>query len=124
MNADAWNGDPYIADFLVDPTFIPNLERDGTGGMSLYLTEPSVAGKPGDGCRLSSTSYLHFGIFTVRLKSGAAPGGMVTSFISLSDVRDEIDWEWVGGKPNMALTSLFHRGNVSEMTIISCFDRQ
>jgi hypothetical protein len=113
MNADAWNGDPYLADFLVDPQFVSNLERQSGGGAALYLSEPSVVGQPGDGCRLSSTSYMHYGIFTARLRSGSAAGGMVTSFISLSDVRDEIDWEWVGGKPTEALTAFFHRGNVS-----------
>jgi len=113
MNADAWNGDPYLADFLVDPQFVPNVELQSGGGIALYLSPPATAGQPGDGCRLSSTSYMHYGVFTARLKSGTAPGGMVTSFISLSDVRDEIDWEWVGERPTKALTAFFHRGNVT-----------
>ena len=115
MNADAWNGDPFIADFLVDPDFVGNIERNTGGGITMYLAPPSDASRldnPGIGCRISTTSYLDYGVFTARLTSGA-PAGMVTSFISMSDVRDEIDYEWVGGSPLDAQTTYFYRGNVS-----------
>ena len=115
MNADAWNGDPHIADFLVEPDFVGNIERNAGGGITMYLAPPSDTSRldnPGIGCRISTTSYLDYGVFTARLTSGA-PAGMVTSFISMSDVRDEIDYEWVGGSPLDAQTTYFYRGNVS-----------
>jgi beta-glucanase (GH16 family) len=53
-----------------------------------------------------------YGTFTARVKSGA-PGGMVTSFISMSDEKDEIDWEWTGGKDvNSGQTNYFSKGVV------------
>jgi beta-glucanase (GH16 family) len=38
---------------------------------------------------------------------------MVTSFISMSDEKDEIDWEWTGGRDNkFGQTNYFIKGNL------------
>jgi len=111
QNADAFNGDIKTADFVVEN--INNLVKSGTTA-TLKLTAPNPISKstPGTGIRISSTSYLMYGKFTARLKAGPV-GGMVTSFISMSDEKDEIDWEWTGGRDiNKAQTNFFIKGAI------------
>ncbi len=67
----------------------------------------------GKGARISSTAYVQYGRFSARFKAAGPVGGMVTSFISMSDEKDEIDWEVVGGKDNdQAQTNYFIKGLV------------
>lgn len=75
------------------------------------LLKKNPSGGAGIGALLSSTSYLMYGVFTATLSSGYIPG-MVTSFISMSDVKDEIDWEFVGGDVHSAQTNFFIKGVV------------
>lgn len=63
----------------------------------------------GSGTRLSSISYLHYGRVSARLRM-AAGAGVVTSFIIMSDGRDEIDFEWVGKDLTSVQTNYFYRG--------------
>ena len=83
-------------------------------GLVLQLTAPAsgLQQDPGTGTRISSTSYMLYGRFSARVKAGA-PGGMVTSFISMSDSKDEIDWEIVGGNDNnIGQSNFFLKGVV------------
>ena len=44
----------------------------------------------------------------------AAKGkGIVSSFIMQSEDLDEIDWEFLGGKPNEVMTNYFGKGNTT-----------
>ena len=47
------------------------------------------------------------------MKSGRW-GGVVTAFITMSDIRDEIDWEFPGNKTTEGQTNYFWQGVVSK----------
>ncbi|KAJ3017010.1 hypothetical protein HKX48_003763 [Thoreauomyces humboldtii] len=53
--------------------------------------------------------YMLHGKVTVTMAANAAPG-MVSSFITFSDVGDEIDYEFTGNAPNTAWTNVYYRG--------------
>lgn len=68
--------------------------------------------KSGDNPQLVSGWYFMFGHFEVVLK--AAPGvGIVSSAILQSDVKDEIDWEWLGASPDQVQTNYFGKGQTT-----------
>jgi beta-glucanase (GH16 family) len=53
-----------------------------------------------------------FGKYSVTMK--AAPGtGIVSSLVLQSDDLDEIDWEWLGGKPNEVQSNYFGKGQTT-----------
>ncbi|KAJ3067285.1 hypothetical protein HK102_007457 [Quaeritorhiza haematococci] len=112
QNSAAYNGDPTTADFTVD--FPDNVLFGSNGGLQLILTEPpnvsapQAQRNPGQGARISTTSYLPYGTLRVRLMAGE-PKGMVTSFITMADDKDEIDWEWTNDLTK-AQTNVFYKG--------------
>jgi beta-glucanase (GH16 family) len=70
--------------------------------------------------RLSSTSYMLYGKFRTSVKTSGAVG-VVTAFISFSDVKDEIDWEITAEnlKPTTAQTNVFYKGNIDYTKSVS-----
>jgi hypothetical protein len=47
-----------------------------------------------------------FGLFEVKVK--AAPGvGVISSIVLQSDVRDEVDWEFIGGEDYRVQSNYF-----------------
>lgn len=69
--------------------------------------------KTNSGTRLSSTRFIHYGKITATMKTGRW-GGVVTGFITMSNIRDEIDWEWPGDKTTEAQTNFFWQGTNSQ----------
>jgi beta-glucanase (GH16 family) len=66
----------------------------------------------GNNPTISTDFYMLFGSISVIMK--AAPGtGIVSSVVLESDVLDEIDWEWIGGRPEETQTNYFGKGNTS-----------
>ncbi|KAF2424227.1 concanavalin A-like lectin/glucanase [Tothia fuscella] len=64
----------------------------GQGG----ATAMTIGGK-GDCPTIETDDYVLFGLFEVKMK--AAPGqGVISSVVMQSDVRDEVDWEFIGGE--------------------------
>ena len=55
-------------------------------------------------------------------------GGVVTAFITMSDIKDEIDWEFPGDAVTQGQTNYFWQGVIREPRGISpsaaCADRQ
>ena len=49
-----------------------------------------------------------------------AVGGVLTTFITMSDAQDEIDWEILGGRKTGATTNIFYKG-IPEYGIHSTF---
>lgn len=88
------------------------LVTNSTAGqeLALLLTEDGKAVK---GTKLSSTRYVHYGTITAKLKTAKWPG-IVTAFITMSDVKDEIDWEWTGADVTEAQSNLFWQGFIRE----------
>jgi hypothetical protein len=101
------NVDPGKFDFILDygEANLATVEEGQGGGILLSLTR-SPTGGPGQGIRLTSVrSYLHARM-SLRLQAPDSPG-IVTSFITMSERRDEIDWEILQGQ---AETNVFYRG--------------
>ena len=61
------------------------------------------------GTLLSSTHYVWYGKTTATFKTSAG-AGVVTAFILLSDVKDEIDFEFVGVELSTAQTNFYFQG--------------
>ncbi|KAK8101114.1 glycosyl hydrolase family 16 [Apiospora kogelbergensis] len=61
------------------------------------------------GTVLSSTGYLWYGNVKARMKTSRGRG-VVTGFIFMSDVKDEIDFEWVGADLEVTQTNYYFQG--------------
>ena len=61
------------------------------------------------GTLLASTTYMWYGKVSATLKSSRGPG-VVTAFILLSDVKDEIDYELVGTDLTTAQSNFYYQG--------------
>ncbi|EMT74388.1 Putative glycosidase crf1 [Fusarium odoratissimum] len=86
---------------------------EGTGHGTVKYTSDGAeftVAKQGDSPTIQSKWYMFFGRMEVHLK--AAPGtGIVSSVVLLSDVLDEVDWEWLGGKDEDVQTNYYGKGN-------------
>ena len=75
----------------------------GSNGVSFTVA------KSGDAPTISSKWYIMFGSYTVTMK--AAPGtGIVSSIVLQSDDLDEIDWEFLGSRPDEVQSNYFGQG--------------
>ncbi|KAH7041584.1 glycoside hydrolase family 16 protein [Microdochium trichocladiopsis] len=61
------------------------------------------------GTVLASTVYMWYGRVKARMKTGIG-AGVVTAFILMSDVKDEIDYEWVGVDLTTSQTNYYYQG--------------
>ena len=105
-NNTFFDGNATEYDWVVEQGNIMNTNSSG-GELVLTLTEANK------GTRLSSTRYVHYGTITARMKT-ARSAGIVTAFITMSDVKDEIDWEFPGVKTTEGQSNFFWQGNVPE----------
>ena len=61
------------------------------------------------GTLLASTSYVWYGKISATMKTSRGQG-VVTAFILLSDVKDEIDWEFIGADLNDGQSNYYFQG--------------
>lgn len=61
------------------------------------------------GTVLASSVYVWYGKISATLKTSRGKG-VVSAFILLSDMKDEIDYEWVGVELNSAQTNFYWQG--------------
>nr|ODO04124.1 hypothetical protein L204_00479 [Cryptococcus depauperatus CBS 7855] len=61
------------------------------------------------GTKISSTRYIHYGTVDFTLESSKW-AGVVTAAITMSDVKDEIDWEWPGTNVSTVQTNYWFLG--------------
>ena len=61
------------------------------------------------GTVLATSTYMWYGNVKARLKTSRGRG-VVTAFILLSDVKDEIDYEYVGVDLETAQTNYYFQG--------------
>ncbi|KAL6399226.1 putative cell wall glucanase (Utr2) [Ilyonectria robusta] len=108
-------GDPSKADWVAqgEPLIFNN---------NLLLTMP----KDSVGTVLSSTVYMWYGNVKAKFKSSRGPG-VVTAFILFSDVKDEIDYEFVGVDLETAQTNYYFQGitnyeNSANISVSDTFD--
>ena len=62
----------------------------GPNGATLSLTKTGDGSQTAQGTRMSTTRYMLFGKFSVEMSIATVPGIVVT-FITMSDRKDEID---------------------------------
>jgi len=58
---------------------------------------------------------VHYGTMSAKIKTGRW-AGVVTAFITMSDIHDEIDWEWPGNYSKEAQSNWFWQGNIPSQT--------
>ena len=85
----------------------------GTEVVLLTMPENSV------GTLLASTQYVWYGKISATLKTSRTQG-VVTAFIMLSDVKDEIDFEFVGYNTSQAQSNFYWQG-VNNCKAALCF---
>ncbi|XAO22399.1 hypothetical protein I312_101169 [Cryptococcus bacillisporus CA1280] len=87
QNASLYDGNATAYDWVVNTgSLVASPSNDGA---RLILTQNNI------GSKISSTRYLHYGTIDFTLKTSKW-AGVVTAAITMSDVKDEIDWEWPG----------------------------
>jgi len=82
------------------------LEAPGNDSIILTLSED---GQSASGTLLASTHYVWYGKISARMKSSRGVG-VVSAFILLSDVKDEIDFEFVGTDLQIAQSNFYFQG--------------
>ncbi|EMR72607.1 putative glycoside hydrolase family 16 protein [Eutypa lata UCREL1] len=111
-NVKDYLGDASKADWAVQGETV---EHDG--GVLLTMAPNTV------GTVMASTVYMWYGNVKARMKTGRGRG-VVTAFILFSDVKDEIDYEWVGVDLEVAQTNYYfqgipdytHSGNITDLS--------
>jgi beta-glucanase (GH16 family) len=84
-NATLYHGNASAYDWVVNTgSIVPT-----TDGARLTLNQTN------GGTVISSTRYVHYGTIDFILETSKWDG-VVTAAITMSDVKDEIDWEWPG----------------------------
>ncbi|KAJ3110002.1 hypothetical protein HDU96_006975 [Phlyctochytrium bullatum] len=98
-----WSGYDFTVDYGQAST---ELNFDSKGGVTLSTRKSDKSGS-----RVSSTRYLLYDRITLPIKP-VTNRGVLTTFITMSHVKDEIDWELFTKTPSLAATSnVFYRGN-------------
>jgi len=100
MNNTNYNGNVSEYDWTLDKG---NIMVTNSSELGLLLTQNN------GGTRVSSTKYVHYGTITITMKSGRW-AGVVAAAITMSDVRDEIDWEFPGNVTTSGQTNYFWQG--------------
>ncbi|SPO03099.1 related to cell wall protein UTR2 [Cephalotrichum gorgonifer] len=98
VSMDKYLGDASKADWMYQGK---PLEHNG----NILLTMPPQS----VGTVMASTSYMWYGRVKAKLKT-ARGRGVVTAFILYSDVKDEIDYEFVGVDLETAQTNYYFQG--------------
>lgn len=98
VDVSKYLGDPSKADWVSQ-----GIPLTYSGNVILTMPPNSV------GTVLASTVYMWYGNVKARMKT-SKDAGVVTAFILLSDVKDEIDYEWVGTELDIAQTNFYFQG--------------
>jgi len=101
---DKYLGDASKIDWQSQGTPAP-YKDPGSGQTSLLLTMAQGT----VGTLLASTHYVWYGKICAKL-STAQGKGVVTAFILMSDVKDEIDFEWVGVDTTHVQSNFYSQG--------------
>ncbi|KAL7626093.1 putative glycosidase CRH2 [Parahypoxylon ruwenzoriense] len=112
LDVSKYLGDPTKADWVAQGTPLPHAGN-------VLLTMPAHSA----GTVLASTVYMWYGNVKAKIKTSHG-AGVVTAFILLSDVKDEIDFEWVGTELDIAQTNYYfqgipdytHSGNITSLS--------
>ena len=84
-----------------------NLKTSPNDGFEMSLI--NQPGQVATGITITSTRYMFYGKVSVSLKAINVPGA-ITTFITMSDIGDEIDYE-ITGNPVQPNTNVFYQTN-------------
>ncbi|KPV76109.1 glycoside hydrolase family 16 protein, partial [Rhodotorula graminis WP1] len=104
-----WNGDATKYDWTLDKLDSSNPPIVQNNALVLTLTEN------GGGTRVSTTDTVLYGTIQASIKTVGAPG-VVTAFITMSGVKDEIDFEWTGNNTDETQSNWYWEGDVDDYT--------
>ncbi|PWN51694.1 concanavalin A-like lectin/glucanase [Violaceomyces palustris] len=93
-----YSGDPSMAPFTLDSGTLGR----GPEGVLLQLKAPIQS-------KISTTQYILYGTIEATIRHEAIQG-LVAAFITMSDIKDEIDWEFTTSDPSDAKTNFFWMG--------------
>ena len=96
-------GDATTADWVSSGTPLQGPDKE-----SVILTL-SEDGQSGSGTLMASSHYVWYGKISATMKSSRG-AGVVSAFILLSDVKDEIDFEFVGADLETAQSNFYFQG--------------
>lgn len=99
------NQDKYLGDADKDPWTY-------TGNVLAYKKDDSLLltmKKESTGTVISASNYIWYGKIKVSMKTSHLQG-VITNFILMSDVKDEIDYEFVGNDLDHAQTNYYFQG--------------
>ncbi|KAJ3310415.1 hypothetical protein HDU76_003375 [Blyttiomyces sp. JEL0837] len=87
---------------------------DAQGGVTLNISPPAN-GQPATGIRISTTRQVWIVQYMKHAKlsakfSASGISGLVTTFVTMSEGGDEIDWEILGKDVNKGQTNVFYHG--------------
>ncbi|GAA5950014.1 hypothetical protein JCM21900_001365 [Sporobolomyces salmonicolor] len=108
-NLTAWDGDATKYDFTLDHQDNNSTSIVQNGELVLVLTEE------GGGTRVSTTRSVLYGQIAASIKTAGA-AGTVTAFITMSGVKDEIDWEFTTNNTDQGQTNYYWEGDVDDYT--------
>ncbi|BEI83795.1 hypothetical protein CcaverHIS002_0403990 [Cutaneotrichosporon cavernicola] len=104
MNGTKYDGNATAWDWVVDAgKVVPSPTGDGA---RLTLTQEDK------GTKISTTRYVHYGLIDFVMETSRWPG-VVSAAITMSDVKDEIDFEWPGAVTNQVQSNFFFLGHVN-----------
>lgn len=98
--------------------FMPILEYNGSATSPFTLDSGSIGPGPegvllqlkaAQQAKISTTDYIMYGYVEATLRHNARQG-LVAAFISMSDIKDEIDWEFITANSSLATTNYFWMG--------------
>lgn len=107
LKMDSEDGLANVKDYLGDASkadWAVQGETVAHDGAVLLTMAPKTVGTV-----MASTVYMWYGNVKARMKTGIGRG-VVTAFILYSDVKDEIDYEWVGVDLETAQTNYYFQG--------------
>jgi len=70
----------------------------------------------GGGTKVSTTRTVLYGTIEASIKS-VAQNGVVTAFITMSGVKDEIDWEFTTANTSEAQNNYYWEGDVNSTSL-------
>ncbi|EOR00327.1 hypothetical protein E3P89_00903 [Wallemia ichthyophaga] len=99
QNPDEYHGEADEYDFTLDKGDIAREDNM----LTMIMTEDNK------GTKLSSTRYMLYGEFNARMKV-TGNQGVISTMILMSDIHDEIDWEFVGAKTGEGQSNYYFQG--------------
>ncbi|KAK0736437.1 concanavalin A-like lectin/glucanase domain-containing protein [Apiosordaria backusii] len=115
----------HISEYLGDSS---KVDWVGQGEPLLYNGHTLLTMPPKSvGTVLATTTYMWYGNVKARIKTSRG-AGVVTAFILFSDVKDEIDYEWVGVDLNTVQTNYYFQGitdygNTGNLTVDDSYNK-